>query len=52
MEAMDEPLRAEETAEGLLRERKTKDLPWENLLLGVEGKEESSKEIENNGFKK
>lgn len=52
MEVMDEFLRVEEIVEGLFRERKIKDLFWENLFLGVEGKEELLKEIENNGFKK
>lgn len=36
---MDESPRAEEPTEGLLSERKAEDLPWENLLWGIEEKE-------------
>ena len=43
---MAESLRAEEPTEGLFSERKAKNLPWENLLLGIEEKEESAKEME------
>lgn len=49
---MAESLRAEKPTEGLLSERKAKNLPWENLLLGIEEKEESAKEIEKTWLEK